>query len=653
MNSSGPMGMRGWICGFARGKSRGDAAHKGGSRRLVCMAALDFLLSSNPPQPSAVFRHGDWLCLCAAHNFGRNRLCIGCASPRPPTMDHVFYSSAQPQHRQESTFRPPPPPQPQPPKPAQPLLTPSGRAFAVGGRVQNISSDPLAPCIMYWPDNEPFPEQGQIRPSNVVGVAPPILNTGNRGPISHQPGDWICQKCNYLNWRRRKVCQTCLPYAEGNGDSISAAVQAERIALLTQVLSQTSSTSPQATTPGAAPMTAAMTRDTTASPRAHTLTPPQVRRVPGFQGDGPHAQGGMQMHAHRPVPRARSHLALGSPSPGPMIYQTGGAANAASAGPPPRRQPTLSAGQIQHLQQQQREQLMHLQQQQQLLQQRQQQLLLLQQASHPPPPPPHQQQQVQQSHFRPPAQLQPLQQRVQQHHAQQQQQQQRAPPSPLYATGPNPGAFSFPREGSTTTSASASANGGSASVSPTPSQSSMATPHGQRMDSSYPQQHLSFQQHPGQQQSRHPFASISRTSTPHTQVHAPAPLLPSFLQDMVQSPPSLSPTSNASTRSTSSSELHSHHSSYSDVSPPPDLAADLHLDLERRMRMRPPRVSSGSTDSSGSAGSGRIAASIWEMDEKEGMLGGSGGATPLGAFPPHLEVGHGAGVGVIGMGRVR
>lgn len=98
-----------------------------------------------------------------------------------------------------------------PQKPSHPLLTPSGRAFAVGGRVQNVSSDPLNPCIMYWPDNEPFPEQSQIRPSNVVGVAPPILNTGNRGPISHQPGDWICGKCNYLNWRRRKVCQTCLP----------------------------------------------------------------------------------------------------------------------------------------------------------------------------------------------------------------------------------------------------------------------------------------------------------------------------------------------------------------------------------------------------------------------------------------------------------
>jgi hypothetical protein len=56
---------------------------------------------------------------------------------------------------------------------------------------------------MYWPDNEPFPEQGQIRPNGLVGISvclilavplfvlivraqqPPILNTGNKGPISH------------------------------------------------------------------------------------------------------------------------------------------------------------------------------------------------------------------------------------------------------------------------------------------------------------------------------------------------------------------------------------------------------------------------------------------------------------------------------------
>ncbi|KAI0298955.1 hypothetical protein BC826DRAFT_997618 [Russula brevipes] len=91
------------------------------------------------------------------------------------------------------------------------ILTPSGRAFSVGGRVQ-----------------DPLPEQGQIRPSTLVGVPhPPILNTGNRGPIEHQPVTG------------RKVCQTCYPYAEGNGDSIPAAVQADRIKRLREALTVT------------------------------------------------------------------------------------------------------------------------------------------------------------------------------------------------------------------------------------------------------------------------------------------------------------------------------------------------------------------------------------------------------------------------------
>jgi hypothetical protein len=157
------------------------------------------------------------------------------------------------------------------------ILTPSGRAFSVGGKVQDVSSDPLFSCFMFWPDNEPLPEQGQIRPSSLIGVPvriaplvngssnsqhsqhPPILNTGNRGPIEHQPGDWVCKKCNYLNWRRRKVCQTCYPCeqrfcivggctvvlmirlqdAEGNGDSIPAAVQADRIKRLREALTVT------------------------------------------------------------------------------------------------------------------------------------------------------------------------------------------------------------------------------------------------------------------------------------------------------------------------------------------------------------------------------------------------------------------------------
>ena len=91
-------------------------------------------------------------------------------------------------------------------------LTPSGTQICMGGKVHNISNNPLAPCYMFWSFNEPLPEPGQIRPTLSVALQhPPILNTGNRGPIEHQPGDWICKKCNYLNWRRRKVCQTCYP----------------------------------------------------------------------------------------------------------------------------------------------------------------------------------------------------------------------------------------------------------------------------------------------------------------------------------------------------------------------------------------------------------------------------------------------------------
>ena len=89
--------------------------------------------------------------------------------PLPPTPHSGRSAPLSPPSLLESS--PPPSHVANPPKATHPLLTPSGRAFAVGGKVQNVSSDPLSPCIMYWPDNEPFPEQGQIRPSGLVGVA--------------------------------------------------------------------------------------------------------------------------------------------------------------------------------------------------------------------------------------------------------------------------------------------------------------------------------------------------------------------------------------------------------------------------------------------------------------------------------------------------
>ncbi|KAH9948455.1 hypothetical protein B0H21DRAFT_234312 [Amylocystis lapponica] len=253
---------------------------------LYSDAAGAYTLSSNPPNPRTSFRSGDWICAvapCAAHNFGRNVICRICGSPRSAglpmncellpfdfmqmqlnaTVSPRFVAAAAPLSARADTCRfplplgPPLPPQrtsslpvslpsarlPSPPPtpqkltgPSYPLLTPSGHALSVGGRVQNVSTDPLSPCVMYWPDNEPLPAQGQIRPASSAVSYPPIINTGNKGAAEKQPGDWICQTCHYLNWRRRKVCQTCFPYAEGNGDSISAAVQAERIALLENVL---------------------------------------------------------------------------------------------------------------------------------------------------------------------------------------------------------------------------------------------------------------------------------------------------------------------------------------------------------------------------------------------------------------------------------
>ncbi|PWN46875.1 hypothetical protein IE53DRAFT_286429 [Violaceomyces palustris] len=59
--------------------------------------------------------------------------------------------------------------------------------------------------------------------SGLSGNQPPIVNTGNSGPMCVQPGDWICGQCAFVNWRRRRVCMRCFPFAEGNevGQSLS------------------------------------------------------------------------------------------------------------------------------------------------------------------------------------------------------------------------------------------------------------------------------------------------------------------------------------------------------------------------------------------------------------------------------------------------
>ncbi|KAI0324897.1 hypothetical protein GY45DRAFT_318366 [Cubamyces sp. BRFM 1775] len=334
--------------------------------------APGYTISSNPPNPKTSFRAGDWMCSapnCSAHNFQRNIACIVCGRPRsggvpPLSADQAHppnYPLANPSPRFASRYNgtqsapqtpltttpptgfpflgPPnsaglgvaPPHVPTPskaPPPQYPPLTPSGRSLAIGGRVRNISRDPLSPCVMYWPDNEPLPEPCQIRPiDSALMTYPPIINTGNKGAAEKQPGDWICGKCNYHNWRRRKVCQTCFPYAEGNGDSISAAVQAERIALLANVL---------ATQFSAVDLNGPSSQPALPSPSSQLQPPnsaPPFHVRTNFNGmAGPGNAGGYIRDGSRDSSPSSEHFPLLSPLAFPEhekdalpIYQTSGA----------------------------------------------------------------------------------------------------------------------------------------------------------------------------------------------------------------------------------------------------------------------------------------------------------------------------------------
>ncbi|KAG8903094.1 hypothetical protein FRC01_009335, partial [Tulasnella sp. 417] len=107
------------------------------------------------------------------------------------------------------------------------ILAPSGLRLSQGGRVRNVCPDASNPILMFWPDNEPLPVLSQCRPPlpadfahsaskrdvDVVAAVgagngasggksanglPPILNTGNVGPMEKQPLDWTCGVCKYI-----------------------------------------------------------------------------------------------------------------------------------------------------------------------------------------------------------------------------------------------------------------------------------------------------------------------------------------------------------------------------------------------------------------------------------------------------------------------
>ncbi|MBW0515518.1 hypothetical protein O181_055233 [Austropuccinia psidii MF-1] len=104
---------------------------------------------------------------------------------------------------------------------------------------QTVNKPPFVPVIVPvvsgLPGTVGAPLPGQVQPEEVrksVKTQPPVVNTGNSGAMIPQPGDWMCM-CGFVNWRRRKVCMRCFPFADGN-DSVGAmmAINAQRAALL-------------------------------------------------------------------------------------------------------------------------------------------------------------------------------------------------------------------------------------------------------------------------------------------------------------------------------------------------------------------------------------------------------------------------------------
>ncbi|GAA6036208.1 hypothetical protein JCM8097_006836 [Rhodosporidiobolus ruineniae] len=118
--------------------------------------------------------------------------------------------------------------------------------------------------------NGRIPTVQQLAPPDVVPGAcqQPIVNTGNQGPMVVQAGDWRCGVCTFVNWRRRKICLRCFPYANDIGNILT--IQSQRAATLAGAGAGPSSTAMR-TTSSAPPLSAH-----TPTFHVHPAAPPYV-----------------------------------------------------------------------------------------------------------------------------------------------------------------------------------------------------------------------------------------------------------------------------------------------------------------------------------------------------------------------------------------
>ncbi|BGP19806.1 hypothetical protein JCM10213_003115 [Rhodosporidiobolus nylandii] len=132
-----------------------------------------------------------------------------------------------------------------PPSPSYFVPTPAGVAVgrrsvspvpppppSMGSEAKDYPLSPVDTDRIAKLHNGRIPSLQQLAPPEVLPGAcqQPIVNTGNQGPMVVQAGDWRCGVCAFVNWRRRKICLRCFPYANDIGNILT--IQSQRAAHL-------------------------------------------------------------------------------------------------------------------------------------------------------------------------------------------------------------------------------------------------------------------------------------------------------------------------------------------------------------------------------------------------------------------------------------
>ncbi|GAA5913530.1 hypothetical protein JCM5296_007579 [Sporobolomyces johnsonii] len=153
----------------------------------------------------------------------------------PVDVAHSAPSSFAPHSLLPSPFAassaPPPPPPASFPFAARPCYVAPGPESSAPSQCPLLSPEEAAHIAALH--NGRIPTSQQMAPPTQppsYGLPPPIVNTGNQGPMVVQAGDWRCGTCSFVNWRRRKICMRCFPFANDVGSSFAA--QNQRAAYL-------------------------------------------------------------------------------------------------------------------------------------------------------------------------------------------------------------------------------------------------------------------------------------------------------------------------------------------------------------------------------------------------------------------------------------